>query len=105
QTIGRMDSFLSNQPPFMRQLMNGVSDIIYVLDLENNNVEFLNSRVTDILYRENDGEAIVDGSIIFDRALHPDDQTKRKVHLAMCGQTRDGEAIEIDLRLNVKDGT
>jgi signal transduction histidine kinase len=89
----------------MRQLMNGVSDIIYVLDLENNNIEFLNSRVTDILYRENDGEAIVDGNIIFDRALHPDDQTKRKVHLAMCGQTRDGEAIEIDLRLKVKDGT
>ncbi len=89
----------------MRQLMNGVSDMIYVLDLENNNIEFLNSRVSDTLYGQAGEYGTLDGNAIFNQALHPDDHTKRKVHLAMCAVTKDGEALEIDLRLLAKDGT
>jgi signal transduction histidine kinase len=105
QTMERMDYFLKDQSSFTRQLVDGVSDMIYVLDQENNTIQFLNSRVYDVLYHDENEDNTADGAFLFNRALHPGDAKRRKEHLTVCARLRDGEAVEMDVRLKVKDGS
>ncbi|HEY8971045.1 MAG TPA: ATP-binding protein [Puia sp.] len=91
-----MTFFIDNQSLFARQLVESVSDIIYVLDLEKNDFQFLNSRAREMLYlSERSGLDVI---------LHPDDVQKRKEHLAEMRKLEDNVAREINVRLQAKDG-
>lgn len=96
--------YLEGQSLFAKHLVNGVSDIVYMLDLENNRLEFLNSRAADTLYHA----AAYDrknGYAIFNNALHPDDHIRRTNHIDATRQLKEGEAKGVELRLKVKDGS
>jgi signal transduction histidine kinase len=99
----RIASFLNEQSSFTRQLVNGVSDMLYVLDLQANKLEFLNPWATELLYHKS-VESGQEDVAIFEDELHPDDRPKRMEHLAACRRLEDNEAKEIDVRLRVKDG-
>jgi signal transduction histidine kinase len=94
-----MTSFTDNQSRLTRQLLEGVSDIIYVLDLENKRIEFLSPRVHEILHP-------YDGDMEDpDAFIHPGDREKREAHLQACLRMGDHEAMEIELRLQITDGS
>jgi len=91
-----MTFFIDNQSLFARQLVESVSDIIYVLDLEKNDFQFLNSRAREMLDLSERSD--------LDVILHPDDLQKRKEHLAAMLKLADNVAREINVRLRAKDG-
>jgi signal transduction histidine kinase len=87
---------LDNQSPFAQQLVACVSDIIYILDLDEDKMQFLNARARDLLHPDGDkGPGFI---------LHPEDRKKRKDHLTACLEMADNEAKEISLRLQAYDG-
>ena len=89
-----MTFFIDNQSLFARQLVESVSDIIYVLDLEKNDFQFLNSRAREMLDLSERSD--------LDVILHPDDLQKRKEHLAAMLKLADNVAREINVRLRAK---
>ncbi|HVV05628.1 MAG TPA: ATP-binding protein [Puia sp.] len=91
-----MTFFIDNQSLFARQLVESVSDIIYVLDLEKNDFQFLNSRAREMLRLSERSD--------LDVILHPDDRQKRKEHLSAVCKLADNTAKEINVRLLAKDG-
>ncbi|HEY4207485.1 MAG TPA: ATP-binding protein [Puia sp.] len=91
-----MTLFIDNQSLFARTLVAGVSDIIYVLDLENDDLQFLNARAGEMLLISERSDLNV--------ILHPDDRQKRKEHLAEVTRLRDRLSKEIALRLLARDG-
>ena len=92
-----MTFFIDNQSLFARQLVESVSDIIYILDLENNDFQFLNARAREML-RLSDRSGL-------DVILHPDDRQKRKEHLAAMRKVPDNMGKEINVRLLTPDET
>lgn len=91
-----MTFFIDNQSLFARQLVESVSDIIYILDLEKNDFQFLNSRAREMLH--------LSEQTSIDVILHPDDIQKRKEHLDAVRKLEDNIAREINVRLQAKDG-
>jgi signal transduction histidine kinase len=91
-----MISFIDNQSLFAKQLVESVSDVIYVLELKNNKVQFLNARAHELLYLTDEAD--------MDMILHPDDREKRKLHVAACLTMKENEAREINLRLRAAGG-
>jgi signal transduction histidine kinase len=94
-----MTSFTDNQSRLTRQLLESVSDIIYILDLENKKIEFLSPRTYEILHQRSGNREHLDAT------LHPDDKEKWEAHLDACLRMSDHEAMEIELRLQVPDGS
>ena len=87
---------------FAGQILSSVSDMIYVLDPVNNQLDFLNSRAADLLYVEPSGPKR--GFELFQSALHEEDRQRRDQHITACLSMPDGRAKEIDVRLRVRDG-
>jgi hypothetical protein len=87
---------------FAGQILSSVSDMIYVLDPVNNQLDFLNSRAADLLYVEPSGPKR--GFELFQSALHEEDRQRRSLHITACLSMPDGRAKEIDVRLRVRDG-
>ncbi|HVU57786.1 MAG TPA: ATP-binding protein [Puia sp.] len=89
-------TFFDNQSLFARQLVESVSDIIYILDLDKNDLQFLNARAHELLRLSERSDLNV--------ILHPDDRQKRKEHLAAMKKITDNQAQEINVRLLADDG-
>lgn len=92
-----MISFTDRQSLFAQQLADSVSDVIYILDLDNDHVQFLNARARDLLYLTTGASP--------DTIVHPEDREKRQAHLTACLAMKDNEAREINLRLQASDGS
>lgn len=90
-----MISFTDNQSLLAQQLVENVSDIIYILDAEKDAIQFLNARAKEILH--------LSGVTGLDDIVHPDDREKRRQHLSACLSMEDGDAKEINLRLRSAD--
>jgi PAS domain-containing protein len=82
-------------------VQQSVSDIIYVLEVESGRLQFLNSRVTDVFFHEQD---VTDGTQLFNAALHKDDRLKWQHHIAACSLLKTGLIREVDVRFKTKDG-
>jgi signal transduction histidine kinase len=99
-----MTAFSGQPIQFLNQVMNGIPDMIYVVDMDTAAFEFLNSRVTDVLEycAENEPGKRCAG---FSGLVHADDVDRYNKHLAACRQLQDGETKELDVRLKVKGGS
>ena len=95
-------SFLDDQPFFTRQLVDAVSDMIYVLDVANKTIQFLNSRATETLFSVDATNG--DGYLFLMNSLHPDDRTAWKDLLHNCLIMETGQACEVDVRLRIRAG-
>ncbi|MDO6430530.1 ATP-binding protein [Flavitalea sp. BT771] len=94
-----MTSFTDDQSRLTRQLLESVSDIIYLLDFENKRIEFLSPRAHEILRLPGGAMESLDG------VIHPGDKEKMQAHLDACQRMNDHEAMEIELRLQAPDGS
>lgn len=93
-------SFLDDQTFFTRQIVDSVSDIIYVLDVAHGKIQFLNSRVMELLPI---GDTTTgDGYTNFTDTLHPDDHPAWKDHISACLLLETGQACEVDVRLKTR---
>lgn len=92
-----MISFTDSQFLFAQQLADSISDVIYILDLDNNQFQFLNARARDLLH--------LDTGAGVETIVHPDDNKRREAHITACLAMKDNEAREIDLRLQASDGS
>ena len=89
---------------FIEEVAHNTPDIIYVLDLEERKIIFINDRVKSILgYEPEDIYKL--GSKIFVKKLHPDDYLRRMQHITACREMKEDEAKTIDVRLRAKDET
>ncbi len=95
-------SFLDRQNVFTQQIVDAVSDIIYILNVDDRQMQFLNSRVTDLLYQQEEEE---DSTKLFRLALHDEDQARWEQHLDACLALTNGQISDIDVRLKVRDGS
>src|ERR1700733_3917469 len=87
---------------FAGQILSVVSDMIYILDPVNHQLDFLNSRAADLLYMESSGWK--NGFDLFHSALHEDDSQRRKLHIAACLSMPDSRSKEMDVRLRMQAG-
>jgi len=94
-----MTSITDNQSRLTQQLLEGVSDIIYILDLDNKKIAFLSPRVHGILHVPGGNPENLD------TVIHPGDREMMQAHLDACLRMGDHDAMEIELRLQVPDGS
>jgi PAS domain S-box-containing protein len=91
------------QRKFIEQVTNSTPDIIYVMDLRERKIIFINDRVSSIL-GYNPELFYSEGSKIFAKKLHPDDYLKRMQHVTDCFHLTEGETKTIDVRLHANNG-
>jgi two-component system, sporulation sensor kinase E len=91
------------QRKFIAEVTNSTPDIIYIMDLQERKIIFINDRVSTILGY--DPEVFyTEGSKIFAKKLHPDDYLKRMQHITDCFHMAEDETKTIDVRLQAKKG-
>lgn len=85
-------------------ILNQAPDIIYLADIETRQIVYINARVNDILGLTE--EDIYDkGFDFFPDVVHPDDYLKRMDQMSRIANQNNGETVEIEVRLEVKDGS
>jgi PAS domain S-box-containing protein len=89
---------------FIEQVAQSTPDIIYVLDLEERKIIFINERVSSILGFAPE-EVYKQGAKFFVKKLHPDDYLQRMQHITACQDMKENEVKTIDVRLRVRDGS
>lgn len=99
----RVTSALKSSRHFIEQITHNTPDLIFVLDLEEEEIVFVNKRVED-LFGVNEEVVYKMGPAIFKQFVHPDDLIKRAEHVEKCLQLEDDEILELELRLKLKDG-
>jgi len=85
-------------------ILNEAPDIIYVADLETRSIVYINARVTEILGLDQE-EIYKKGFDFFPDLVHPDDYLKRMDQMSALAHQTNGDAIEIEARMEVKDGS
>jgi two-component system, sporulation sensor kinase E len=91
------------QHKFIVKVANSTPDIIYVMDLRERKIIFINDRVSTVLGYEPE-LFYTEGSKIFARKLHPEDYLKRMQHITDCLYMTEDQVKTIDVRLQAKDG-
>jgi two-component system, sporulation sensor kinase E len=92
------------QRKFIEKVANSTPDIIYVMDLQERKIIFINDRVSSILGY--DPELFyTEGSKIFAKKLHPDDYLKRMQYITDCLYMTEDQTKTIDVRLHAKNGS
>src|SRR5688572_21714875 len=91
------------QRKFIAEVAHHTPDIIYVLDLNDKKIVFINDRVYPILGYTAE-EVYEHGSLFFVKKLHPDDYLRRMQHFVACRDMREDEVRTIDVRLRVREG-
>ena len=90
------------QRRFIEEVAHNIPDIIYVLDVEERKIIFINDRVSIILGYDPE-EVYKQGSKFFVKKLHPDDYLRRMQHITACREMKEDEVRIIDVRLRVRD--
>jgi two-component system, sporulation sensor kinase E len=91
------------QRKFIEKVANSTPDIIYVMDLKERKIVFINDRVTTILGY---GPELfyTEGSKIFAKKLHPDDYLDRMKYITDCLHMKEDQIKSIDVRLHAANG-
>jgi PAS domain S-box-containing protein len=87
--------------PFPQQLTDLVSDLIFVADLDEFDLVYINQRVEPLLGCPADA---VYEQPFFSTWVHPQDYERLKAHFEACKALQEEEVLEIDLRLKVASG-
>jgi PAS domain S-box-containing protein len=85
-------------------ILNEAPDIIYVADLETRSIVYINARVKEILGLDQE-EIYKKGFDFFPDLVHPDDYLKRMDQMSALAHQTNGDVIEIEARMEVKDGS
>ncbi|UJH91399.1 PAS domain-containing protein [Antarcticibacterium sp. 1MA-6-2] len=87
---------------FLKKVANLSPDLLYIIDLQEKKVVFVNDKIKDILG--------FDPKIVYEQwqeimktILHPDDREKRLENLQKCISSSSEEIFEVEVRLKVKD--
>jgi len=83
-------------------ILNEAPDIIYVADLETRSIVYINARVKEILGLDQE-EIYKKGFDFFPDLVHPDDYLKRMDQMSALAHQTNGDVIEIEARMEVKD--
>jgi PAS domain S-box-containing protein len=79
-------------------------DIIYVTDLEQRSIIFINARAREVLGMPEE-EIYKKGFDFFPDHIHPDDYLKRMEQMSRLAWQNSDDAIEIEARMETKDGS
>lgn len=85
-------------------ILNEAPDIIYVADLETRSIVYINARVKEILGLDEE-EIYKKGFDFFPDLVHPDDYLKRMDQMSALAHQTNGDVIEIEARMEIKDGS
>jgi PAS domain S-box-containing protein len=85
-------------------ILNEAPDMIYVAELQTRSIVYINARVKEILGLTED-EIYIKGFDFFPDLVHPDDYLKRMDQMSSLANQSNGEMIEIEARMQVKDGS
>jgi len=84
-------------------IIDQAPDIIYVTDLEQRAIVFINARVRDILGFSEE-EVYQKGFDFYPDQVHPDDYLKRMDQMTQLALSNQDEPIEIEARIETKEG-
>ncbi len=89
---------LENSQRFIECVLLAQPNVLYMFDLENKRVSFVNQEINAILgYSHADIEEM--GADIITHLVNPEDLSHVKEHLEQCQQAGDGDVLEIEYRL------
>lgn len=101
--IKKTEKELKEANYFIEQITTTTTDIIYVFNLQERSIAFINEKATQILGYS--AEQIYSQSVnIYPLIFHPDDFERRMEHLFACKALKENEIKEIDIRLKVRSG-
>lgn len=101
--IKKTEKELKESNYFIEQITTTTTDIIYVFNLQERSIAFINEKATQILGYS--AEQIYSQAVnIFPLIFHPDDFERRMEHLLACKELKENEIREIDIRLKVRSG-
>jgi len=98
------DVLKGDSEDILSTILNEAPDIIYVADLQTRSIVYINARVEEILGLRED-EIYKKGFDFFPDLVHPDDYLKRMDQMSSLANQTNGEMIEIEARMQVKDGS
>jgi PAS domain S-box-containing protein len=84
-------------------LENNIPGILFVVNLETRNIEYINKKGEDYLGHEK-SFFFNKGSDLFHKILHPNDYYRQMNHFSECKNLKDDEIKEIEIRFRVKNG-
>ncbi|UYZ59184.1 sensor histidine kinase [Hymenobacter latericus] len=101
--IARDITELREQVYFTEKITNSTPDLLYVLELSEPHITYINERV-EVVLGSHPSEVTAAGAMVLRNALHPDDLGRRMAHIEACRNLADDEVKIIDVRFRVADG-
>ena len=102
--LQQAEQTLRTQAYFIEQVANATADLIYVLDLDSQQLSYLNEPAQRLI-RHVPANQRRTGPQLFRYLLHPDDYPLCEAQLAACTTLADGDSAVMDGRLLQADGT
>ena len=94
----------SDSKHFLQQIANSTPDIIYVNDLDEGRIVWVNGKVKDYVGLTPE-EVYEGGSAIFQRLVHPDDLDRWIAQTRALCELQGNDTLEIQLRVKAASGT
>lgn len=88
----------------MQQVADLIPDLLFVLDLDDREIIYINNRVEQLLGYDA-LHVYAKGHAVFREALHPDDYERSMAHIEACKSLPENKEIEIEVRLKAADGS
>lgn len=88
---------------FNQLIADSTPDLLYVCDLLNKKIEYVNKQVAEILGQSQERFYAL-GDYAFEELIHPNDADRRSQHLASLRLAQDDEIKEIEIRIRIANG-
>ncbi|HEY9696265.1 MAG TPA: PAS domain-containing protein [Trichocoleus sp.] len=103
RTRKQIEEQLKESQRFIEQVADATPGILYIYDLVEQHVVYINRQIGEILgYSSDEIEAM--GSRLFSKLMHPEDLATLPAHLERFDRAQEGEVIEREYRIRHADG-